>query len=369
MTLGNIQSDVGIFLNDAVSQYHFESIQYKHAKFYTNLENFCQDQFRFKYAGYHVPWEIHKSAWPEQLDSLYDSVNKIFLFCSELHEHTVKNLIKLDKPKIIMFLCGNINYQFKHAKIYRWMDWFHTTTYFYKYYQPNLLKDKLTFSNSKTHYFDVLLGCKRTHRDFVYNYIIEKNLIDSVIMTYHRLWHLDIRQTGYILDEDNIQFVEGTEYRNTCSTVKYYGRDITLSQIVPFSIYNNSYYSLVAETNAVNDFNFYTEKIVKPIMAKRLFIVIAGKGYLQNLRELGFKTFDGIIDESYDNEEDAEKRWSMALDQMNYLINQDPMIIQEKIKSIVEFNHYLMLTFDWFDHYIKNIRFEIDQDTVDIIEN
>ena len=42
-----------------------------------------------------------------------------------------------------------------------------------------------------------------------------------------------------------------------------------------------------------------TEKILKPIQQYHPFILLGMYG-LQNLRNLGFKTFDSVWDESYD---------------------------------------------------------------------
>jgi hypothetical protein len=83
---------------------------------------------------------------------------------------------------------------------------------------------------------------------------------------------------------------------------------MSLSQVIPLSIYNQTAYSVVAETNYDNNYIFNTEKIVKPILARRLFLVVSGQHYLRNLRSLGFKTFDGIIDETYDTIADFEQR-------------------------------------------------------------
>jgi len=148
---------------------------------------------------------------------------------------------------------------------------------------------------------------------------------------------------------------------HTIQTVKYYGISITMSQIVPFKIYNQTYYSLVAETNAVNSFNFYTEKIVKPMLAKRLFIVIAGQNYLKNLRTFGFKTFDGIIDESYDYEINDEIRWHMALDQLQYLCKQNPQEVLNKIKDVVEHNQQLILNTNWYENFRQQLAKDIDR--------
>ena len=60
--------------------------------------------------------------------------------------------------------------------------------------------------------------------------------------------------------------------------------------------------------------------------------------YLKDLRELGFKTFDGIIDESYDEESDPEKRINKIVDLCKWLKNQDWKVLYEKTKDIREHN-------------------------------
>jgi hypothetical protein len=135
---------------------------------------------------------------------------------------------------------------------------------------------------------------------------------------------------------------------------------MSLSQVVPISVYNQTHYSLVAETNFSNSYNFYTEKIVKPIMAGRLFIAIAGQGYLEFLRSLGFKTFNNIIDESYDQEKDNVRRWTMALDQFEILCSQDPDQIQNQIADIVNHNQRTMLETDWYGQLAQDFIKQLD---------
>ena len=72
--------------------------------------------------------------------------------------------------------------------------------------------------------------------------------------------------------------------------------------------YNETNCSIVSETND-NDYDvFMTEKIWKPIIAQQVFIVHGNYLYLQKLREIGFKTFGNYFDESYDLEQDSNKR-------------------------------------------------------------
>ena len=100
---------------------------------------------------------------------------------------------------------------------------------------------------------------------------------------------------------------------------------------------------------------FFTEKIVKPILAKRLFVVCSGQYYLRNLRKLGFRTFHDIIDESYDAEPNLTKRMGLLLCQINMLYQQDHVALQEQIKPIVEHNFSVMLGANWQKQMIDEI--------------
>jgi hypothetical protein len=63
----------------------------------------------------------------------------------------------------------------------------------------------------------------------------------------------------------------------------------------------DSLFSIVTETGTSDGTVLrYTEKTLKPILAGRPFIVVGEPHVLRLLRSLGFRTFDGIIDESYD---------------------------------------------------------------------
>lgn len=74
-------------------------------------------------------------------------------------------------------------------------------------------------------------------------------------------------------------------------------------------IYNDIFIDIMTETlcERENDWResyregqFITEKTTKPIIALKPFMILASRGYLKYLRELGFKTFDNWISELYD---------------------------------------------------------------------
>lgn len=72
------------------------------------------------------------------------------------------------------------------------------------------------------------------------------------------------------------------------------------------SIYLDSWFTIITETTATDneDSVMITEKTFKPILSCHPFIVWGNRTLLRHLRELGFKTFDGMLDESYDSKHD-----------------------------------------------------------------
>lgn len=80
-------------------------------------------------------------------------------------------------------------------------------------------------------------------------------------------------------------------------------------------IYLDSYIYIVTETNFEKDI-FLTEKICNPMAVLQPFILFGAFGYLKYLRSLGFKTFNGFINESYDDEYNDKKRYLMLCNEI-----------------------------------------------------
>jgi hypothetical protein len=62
---------------------------------------------------------------------------------------------------------------------------------------------------------------------------------------------------------------------------------------------------LVTETVAKGQRHHLTEKTFKPIAMGMPFVIVGTQGSLEYLRSYGFRTFEGIWDESYDLAEDS----------------------------------------------------------------
>jgi len=82
--------------------------------------------------------------------------------------------------------------------------------------------------------------------------------------------------------------------------------------LVDFRYYSDSYCNIVMETHFDADQSggtFLTEKTFKPIKHGQMFFIAGPAGSLQALRNLGYRTFDSVLDNSYDEIQDNTQRW------------------------------------------------------------
>jgi hypothetical protein len=87
--------------------------------------------------------------------------------------------------------------------------------------------------------------------------------------------------------------------------------------------YIDTYFSLVTETVFDYPYSFRTEKIWKPIAMAHPWIAVANTGYYRDMRNLGFRTFNHLIDESFDQIKDSQKRIDRIAEVVNNLCQQD----------------------------------------------
>jgi len=82
--------------------------------------------------------------------------------------------------------------------------------------------------------------------------------------------------------------------------------------LTEYAHYTQSYCNIVLETHFDADQSggaFLTEKTFKPIKHGQPFVIVGAPGSLAALRSLGYRTFDHVIDNSYDLETNNTQRW------------------------------------------------------------
>jgi hypothetical protein len=304
------------------------------------LDGFLSDPADYKLAMVEVNYaRPHLTA--EELTQLRNC-NRVIVKSMELESRIIDIIYQFDLPNFTFVLNGILNQPLQNAYVDQEMFWMNSTAYPYQHEWVENTHSKLAAFATKPYMFDVLYGLEKPHRIFV------KQLLSTADTNWFyqtpffvgggpngQFQNLNFDQSD--LWEDEIEFDPQWNYR-----CRYLETEMRISQVLPFKIYNKTAYTVVLETWADNCYSFFTEKIVKPMLAYRLFVVISGQYYLRNLRNLGFRTFDGIIDESYDNEPDNYVRWTQAIKQAQWLCQQPQQEILSQIAPVVLHNYRVL---------------------------
>jgi hypothetical protein len=109
--------------------------------------------------------------------------------------------------------------------------------------------------------------------------------------------------------------------------------------------YNDTYFSIVAETETTNDPNWFmvSEKTYKPIAFYHPFVILGQAKTLEHLHQQGFETYENLFDESYDLEYDFTARFSKVI---NNIRNYKPVAYDMLTQSKLEHNHNLFFNRD-----------------------
>lgn len=87
--------------------------------------------------------------------------------------------------------------------------------------------------------------------------------------------------------------------------------------------YIDTYFSLVSETVFEYPYSLRSEKTYKPIAIGHPFVIAANRGFYRDLRNAGFRTFDHLIDESFDLIDNGQDRLERIATVVQDLCQQD----------------------------------------------
>jgi len=99
-----------------------------------------------------------------------------------------------------------------------------------------------------------------------------------------------------------------------------------------------------------------TEKTIRPIACGHPFIIVGPMGSLKYLKQYGFKTFDSLIDESYDTIVDPVARLQSIVSLMksiHNLNNQEKQNLYQKMKVIAEYNKTRFFSDEFFSCVVE----------------
>lgn len=211
-------------------------------------------------------------------------------------------------------------------------------------------------------------GMWRPHRSSLVAGLICENILDEGLISYNTVPEINVSDRenfDFLLDyhKHNAGFLQKLVYNakeikevNKILLDTTENRDIDLAKISnsPLSYYNMTYFSVVTETNYSKKTSSFhdsfsgntgpgrllSEKTFKPITFKHPFIIVGVPGTLQLLREIGYKTFHPIINESYDLESDDSKRVEMIINEIKRLCYLSPEELKYFLRSCKEICEY-----------------------------
>jgi hypothetical protein len=211
----------------------------------------------------------------------------------------------------------------KYLKNYNYMIWHGSHNWFW-FLMYNKHKNKTYNFNHTNKKYDFLYLNKqsRKHRKKLFDAMKKNSLLDNSLISF-----LDSPYNIKLNASYELPWVDSNNYPRYGSD-----RDIYEPQ------FNDTTFNLISETNDNNNEVFITEKLWKPIIAQQIFVVHGNLGYLKKLREMGFKTFDSIFDESYDMEPNPDRRIDKIISLCHHLCTMDRTKIYRESELIRQHN-------------------------------
>lgn len=214
-----------------------------------------------------------------------------------------------------------------HFDLYRF-DYFSIK----KEYQIKIdFEKKFLFLNNKQHMV----------RDKIYDFIINNKEIENNSNYSFIYKNIDLHKKQ--INKDFYKICEGE--RCFYKTHSDFLADDYLSNNIRY-FFENSFLYIIAETNPFLNFNFLTEKTYKAFYHGMPFLLISSANSLKHLKNLGFKTFDKWIDESYDKEKKIKNRIEMIFNEIkriNKLNKKELIKIKKEMKNTLEYNRNMYL--------------------------
>lgn len=239
---------------------------------------------------------------------------------------------------------------------------FHAFAAFDWYRGFNLINaDKKIIKNYKYDFitFNRLICNDRSHRISFVSKLVEYNLIPHGQISFgldnevggwqDEVRSADTKMSGYAKNH-------AEKYLKNINKLIIDREDVHgwASADIPLCV-EDSFWHIVTETVFYYDKLHLTEKIFKPIVSKQPFMLLAAPGNLAYLKSYGFKTFDSVIDESYDSIQDPDTRIEAVIRQLQWYCDLTPgektNIIQQ-LEPIIEYNFHHF--YGEFKHIVTN---------------
>jgi len=189
--------------------------------------------------------------------------------------------------------------------------------------------------------FNCLQKRLRGHRIWFYIRMFEEELLK------HGLVSMNPFNTNTVCFEGRAFPKERAEMANSILPLLVHGKnnnefdDRYYIQRIQDQVCLDSWVTVISEPS-FSDYDqqlFLSEKIFKPIVCFHPFIILGNKNSLKELHSMGYKTFDGFIDESYDSLPTFERYDAIVESIKKIIAIEDKAAWFESMRSILEHNY------------------------------
>lgn len=207
---------------------------------------------------------------------------------------------------------------------------------------------------TRPYFANCLFGNRKPMRSCFYNLLKENNQLENNLINLFEVYKSPFIDEGRSQIDDFFTNIKHTEYTNTAIN-DLNGVPTFTSHFISKHIEDATWISLVAETLDDERIFFPTEKTGKPMMCNKPFIVLGSKHFLKNLRNLGFKTFHPIINESYDEIDDLVERTRSAFQSFLELQKEDQIMVRLHLKDVLDHNECCMRDKSWLTRNARSM--------------
>jgi len=204
-------------------------------------------------------------------------------------------------------------------------------------------------SNSRPYNFTVLSRTHKWWRATVMTDLRRAGLLDNCLWSYGTDVALNEHETDNPIEVDTLDI--RSDIADFLSNGPYTCDEFTIEQqnnhhLTETSHYTDSYCNIVLETHFDADGSggaFLTEKTFKPVKHGQPLVIVGCPGSLAALRNLGYRTFDHAIDNSYDTITDNTQRWLAVKAAIAKIQSQNLHTWFESCRKDIEHNQQLFL--------------------------
>jgi hypothetical protein len=279
----------------------------------------------------------------------------------QFERFNVRDLI--DSGQIIVLSGGDLDNRYRY---FRFENFFQRLMNFDENIESMNCIDEIFNNTIKPYKFLFLNGRMRPHRKWMLQSLRDAGLLEQGLYTNLHSRNAPVRNLSYMKNGlDLLNEIEPIHYLPEQYEVNLYQTQISKpcdSVDVKHHLFNNewgeayikpepyidTYFSIITETVFFGTDSFRTEKIWKPILIGHPWICIANKGFYADLRNMGFQTFDNIIDESFDQITDSQLRIERISAIIKDVCTGDMSKFLDECNSICKYNQQHML--DYLPH-------------------